>query len=233
MGNICRDLHLLLDTLDIQLTKLGKNVAHVSKPFILEALKQGYFVTHHKNYFDDSPAPPPPPQPTHKLLSSCYNGHQDYITEPIQLIMFHFVSCMFPFVAVVKMFLFSSGGDGFLIFANRYDIRHLAFDLSYYVELVPDQKGAVALDFDFNSGYIFWTDVIEEEIRRAKMEENPKVEVIAKINVDPPDGIAVDWINKKLYWTDTGNDMIEVQILWQIIYRTKVHTIALMLLDCL
>ena len=120
---------------------------------------------------------------------------------------------MFPFVAVVKMFLFSSGGDGFLIFANRYDIPHLAFDLSYYVELVPDQKGAVALDFDFNSGYIFWTDVIEEEIRRAKMEENPTVEVVANISVDTPDGIAVDWINKKLYWTDTGNDMIEVQIL--------------------
>ena len=117
---------------------------------------------------------------------------------------------MFPFVAVSKMFLFSSGGDGFLIFANRHDIRHLAFDSSYYVELVPDQKGAVALDFDFNSGYIFWTDVIEEEIRRAKMEENPTVEVVASISVDTPDGIAVDWINKKLYWTDTGNDMIEV-----------------------
>ena len=124
--------------------------------------------------------------------------------------MFHFVSCIFSFVAVSKIFFFSSGGDGFLIFANRYDIRQLAFDSSYYEELVPDQKGAVALDFDFNSGYIFWTDVIEEEIRRAKMEENPTVEVVANISVDTPDGIAVDWINKKLYWTDTGNDMIEV-----------------------
>ena len=118
---------------------------------------------------------------------------------------------MFPFVAVSKFFLFSLGGDGFLIFANRLDIRHLAFDSSYSaVVLVPDQKGAVALDFDFNSRYIFWTDVIEEEIRRAKMEENPKVEVVANISVDTPDGIAVDWINKKLYWTDTGNDIIEV-----------------------
>lgn len=127
----------------------------------------------------------------------------------------NYVSLCFMYVSICSsfkklMFLFSSGGDGFLIFANRHDIRHLAFDSSYYVELVPDQKGAVALDFDFNSGYIFWTDVIEEEIRRAKMEENPKVEVVANISVDTPDGIAVDWINKKLYWTDTGNDMIEV-----------------------
>ena len=59
MGNIYRDLHLLLDTLGIQLTKLGKNVAHVSKLFILEALKQGYLLPITKNYFDDSTAPPP------------------------------------------------------------------------------------------------------------------------------------------------------------------------------
>ena len=64
MGNIYRDLHLLLDTLDIQLTKLGKNVAHVSKLFVLEALKQGYLLPITKNYFDDSTAsPPPPPNP--------------------------------------------------------------------------------------------------------------------------------------------------------------------------
>ena len=49
MGNIYRDLHLLLDTLSIQLTKLGKNVAHVSKLFILEALKQGYLLPITKN----------------------------------------------------------------------------------------------------------------------------------------------------------------------------------------
>ena len=65
MGNIYRDLHLLLDTLDIQLTKLGKNVAHVSKLFVLEALKQGYLLPITKNYFDDSTAPPPPPPNPH------------------------------------------------------------------------------------------------------------------------------------------------------------------------
>ena len=103
-----------------------------------------------------------------------------------------------------------TGEEGFLIFANRHDIRHLTFDSSDYTQLVPGQKGAIALDFDFSSGYIFWTDVIEENIKRAKIEENPKVEVLVHIDLDTPDGIAVDWINKKLYWTDTGNDMIEV-----------------------
>ena len=60
MGNIYRDLHLLLDTLGIQLTKLGKNVAHVSKLFILEALKQGYLLHITKNYLTTQLPPPPP-----------------------------------------------------------------------------------------------------------------------------------------------------------------------------
>ena len=106
--------------------------------------------------------------------------------------------------------LVPAGEPGYLIFANRQDIRRILFDSSDYTELVPGQRGAIALDYDFESGYIFWTDVINETINRAKMDENPKVDVLVKIDLDTPDGIAVDWINKKLYWTDTGTDMIEV-----------------------
>lgn len=96
MGNIYRDLHLLLDTLGIQLTKLGKNVAHVSKLFILEALKQGYLLPITKNYFDDSTAPPPP-QSTHKLLSSCYNGAYPltyYLQNKVHTITFILLDCL-------------------------------------------------------------------------------------------------------------------------------------------
>ena len=28
--------------------------------------------------------------------------------------------------------------------------------------------------------------------------------------IDRPDGIAIDWIARNLYWTDTGTDRIEV-----------------------
>lgn len=95
MGNIYRDLHLLLDTLGIQLTKLGKNVAHVSKLFILEALKQGYLLPITKNYFDDSTASPP--QSTHKLLSSCYNGANPltyYLQNKVHTIAFILLDCL-------------------------------------------------------------------------------------------------------------------------------------------
>ncbi len=35
-------------------------------------------------------------------------------------------------------------------------------------------------------------------------------ETIVGTEVDNPDGIAVDWVARNVYWTDTGTDRIEV-----------------------
>lgn len=36
------------------------------------------------------------------------------------------------------------------------------------------------------------------------------VQVIVRSEVKHPDGVAVDWVARNLYWTDTGTDRIEV-----------------------
>lgn len=36
------------------------------------------------------------------------------------------------------------------------------------------------------------------------------VETFVNIEVYHPDGIAVDWLSRNLYWTDTGSDLIQV-----------------------
>lgn len=36
------------------------------------------------------------------------------------------------------------------------------------------------------------------------------ISVLAYHNVSTPDGLALDWIHKNLYWTDTGSNRIEV-----------------------
>ena len=35
-------------------------------------------------------------------------------------------------------------------------------------------------------------------------------EIVINAEVDHPDGVAVDWVARNLYWTDTGTDRIEV-----------------------
>lgn len=35
-------------------------------------------------------------------------------------------------------------------------------------------------------------------------------EYIVSIDIDSPDGIAVDWVGRNLYWTDKGTDRIEM-----------------------
>ena len=36
------------------------------------------------------------------------------------------------------------------------------------------------------------------------------VEVLVSSEVKHPNGVAVDWVARNLYWTDTGTDRIEV-----------------------
>lgn len=36
------------------------------------------------------------------------------------------------------------------------------------------------------------------------------IETVVDTNLQTTDGLAVDWIGKNLYWTDTGTDVIEV-----------------------
>jgi len=36
------------------------------------------------------------------------------------------------------------------------------------------------------------------------------VEFVVSIDIDSPDGVAVDWVGRNLYWTDKGMDRIEV-----------------------
>ena len=66
------------------------------------------------------------------------------------------------------------------------------------------------MDFDFDEGKIYWSDVISDTILRADVKNGSDVEVIIKEDLNTPEGIAVDWINKKLYWTDAGALRIEV-----------------------
>lgn len=46
-------------------------------------------------------------------------------------------------------------------------------------------------------------------IQRAKMNGNKQAVVISN-EIYHPDGVAIDWVARNIYWTDTGTDRIEV-----------------------
>ena len=52
--------------------------------------------------------------------------------------------------------------------------------------------------------------MVTKSIERMRLKNATEVDVIVKNGLNEPEGIAVDWINRKLYWTDSGAHKIEV-----------------------
>ena len=66
----------------------------------------------------------------------------------------------------------------------------------------------MAIDVHFSLGYIFWSDVWEQNIKRSGIDGSGKTIIISNIGVC--DGLAVQWRTSQLYWTDTTHDTISV-----------------------
>ena len=92
-----------------------------------------------------------------------------------------------------------------LLYANRKDIRIVATNQKNPKEtiVVKGLEDAIAVDFCFAEGFVFWTDVSLEKIKRIRVTgDTRKVEDVISVGLKKPEGLAVDWIAKKLYWTD-------------------------------
>ena len=73
------------------------------------------------------------------------------------------------------------------------------------------------MDYDYEERCIYWSNItpLGSLIKRLcerknDTDGNPIKETIHSSTVQSPDGIAVDFINKNLYWTDKLKDTIEV-----------------------
>ncbi|XP_046809386.1 low-density lipoprotein receptor-related protein 1 [Lucilia cuprina] len=97
-----------------------------------------------------------------------------------------------------------------LIFSNRYYIRQVDMRGNGSI-LIHQLSNAVALDFDWDSKCLFWSDVTSTVgmIKRFCTVEN-KTTTLHQAMLKNPDGLAVDWVAKNLYWCDKGLDTIEV-----------------------
>ncbi|KAJ8320243.1 hypothetical protein KUTeg_001830 [Tegillarca granosa] len=100
----------------------------------------------------------------------------------------------------------------YLLLANRYYIRNVSF--SGQQQLISHGlSNAVAIDFHWADQMIYWTDITSKNSSICRLNitsQNNTKEVLLNTTVKNPDGIAVDWIGKNLYWCDKTTDTIEV-----------------------
>ena len=80
--------------------------------------------------------------------------------------------------------------------------------------LADKLENAYAVGFLHKRQMLFWTEARDEsrpsKITRKFLKEESKSEVIVSTGLVRPEGLAVDWLTEKIYWTDSYNKFIEV-----------------------
>lgn len=107
----------------------------------------------------------------------------------------------------------NSSEEFMLLFTSRYYIK-LADKSGFTQTLIKNQTNAVAIDYDWQTNCVFWSDVTPRGSSLLKSCQNASNNAEAEIQhlatLQNPDGLAVDWIGRNLYWCDKGSDTIEV-----------------------
>ncbi len=74
------------------------------------------------------------------------------------------------------------------------------YDNATSYPIISNLTRAVAIDIHFSLGYIFWSDYIEKNIKRANI-DGTNVTVLHN-DILYCFGLAVEWGSSQLYWTD-------------------------------
>ena len=72
-------------------------------------------------------------------------------------------------------------------------------------------RNCFAVDFYFNSSLIFYADDRTNTISQVTRVGTNKKSIINS-GLRRPQGLAVDWVAGNMFWTDSGNDVIEVLV---------------------
>ena len=98
-----------------------------------------------------------------------------------------------------------------LIFTNKYYVRNMSIDAKEYAVVHQDNlRNVVAVDFDETDDRIYFADVNAKTIYRAYVNGSGEKEAIIKHDSMGLEGIAVDWVGRKIYWLDRHSKHVEV-----------------------
>uniref|UniRef100_A0A3Q2YM33 EGF-like domain-containing protein n=1 Tax=Hippocampus comes TaxID=109280 RepID=A0A3Q2YM33_HIPCM len=100
----------------------------------------------------------------------------------------------------------AEGKSPYLLFTNRHEIRRIDLVKRDYSQVVSTQKNTVALDLDVANNRVFWCDRFHRKIYRY---DDHQVQLVDS-SLQTPAGLALDWLQHNLYWTDSGDKSISV-----------------------
>lgn len=92
----------------------------------------------------------------------------------------------------------------FILFARRTDIRRISLDVDSVIDVslpLENVTGAIAIDWDSQTDQIYWTDIFQNTINVAGIDGSNQ-RVLVDQNLHTPAGVSIDWVARKLYWTD-------------------------------
>ena len=139
------------------------------------------------------------PVPNHYLRSIIINSPLILLKNVLWLFTIIFL-CLFFFIAMRH-----SCNSPCLLVANEDFVLALDYDNKSVFPVVSNLSFAVDVDFHYNKGYIFWSNVVS--IQRSNM-DGTNITVIH--NDTYSYGLAVEWDSLQLYWTDYYNNSIMV-----------------------
>ncbi|KAL9960493.1 hypothetical protein ACROYT_G033961 [Oculina patagonica] len=93
----------------------------------------------------------------------------------------------------------------FLVTA-RTEIKAVDYNNGTSYPIISNLTRPFAIDIHFSLGYIFWSDGIERNIKRANI-DGTNITTVHN-NTGNCGALAVEWISMQLYWTDQINNMI-------------------------
>uniref|UniRef100_A0A8C6B9V0 Low-density lipoprotein receptor-related protein 2 n=1 Tax=Monodon monoceros TaxID=40151 RepID=A0A8C6B9V0_MONMO len=105
--------------------------------------------------------------------------------------------------------------ENFLIFALDDSLRSLHFDPEDYSQpftAISVERIAVALDYDSIDNRIYFTQILQSgkgQISYVNLNSRSSSPIVVVSGIGNPEGIAFDWINRRIYYSDYTNQTIK------------------------
>ena len=169
------------------------NIRYLRLAFLLSSFLHLFTLSFVRSFFHPSTHPP-----VHPSIHS-------FVRSFVRSFFHSFFLFSFLLSLILILFVIFTVRAVKLLYANRKDIRIVKKSQRNPNEtiVVDGLDDAIAVDFCYAEGYIFWTDVILKKIKRIRFTGHTrKVEDVISVGLKKPEGLAVDWVARKLYWTD-------------------------------